>query len=319
MEVDATPTGAEAPEATFNVGDDGLLSAISNAIGEPVEEPEREGDYEDGTDPDAAPAGQSEDDTPETDDPRFEVKIDGELKYVTEGELKAAYQKAQASAKRFEEAANIRKQADAEAQKVQQERVLLAQALQQYTGELQALQQQEQPNWESLLQNNPAEYLKQKHAWENRQAQLQQAQAAQAYLHQQQQAEDHARREAFLEEQSKVLLDKIPDWKNSETAKAERAEIRKYLATEGYDDEVISNVQDARAVNIFRKAMLYDKLMAQQAPTLKRAAKAPPRVERPGTVRGNQDAITQAKQRAMRTGSMSDAQAAFAAIFNQAS
>ena len=91
MSDDATQVGAEAPETTFNVGDDGLLSAISNAIGEPVET-DIEEEPEEGTDPDAAPASQPEDDTPTTDDARFEVKIDGEVKYVTEGELKAAYQ-----------------------------------------------------------------------------------------------------------------------------------------------------------------------------------------------------------------------------------
>lgn len=319
MSDDATLQGAEAPATFDSVGDNGLLSAISNAIGDEPIETEVEEEFDEGTDPDAAPASQSEDDTPDPNDARFEVKIDGELKYVTEGELKAAYQKAQASAKRFEEAAALRKQYEAQAQEVQQRQSQLQQALDHYTQQLTALQQQEQPNWESLLQNNPAEYLKQKHAWEQRQTELQQAQAAQAYLYQQQQAEAHAQQEAFLEQQSKMLMDMIPEWKNAETAKSERAELRKFLASSGFDDDMIANVRDARAVNIMRKAMLYDKLVQNQQPTLKKASRVAPRVERPGLAGSSNDAVTQAKQRAMKTGSMNDAAAAFAAILNGAS
>jgi hypothetical protein len=318
MSENATPTGAEAP-TTFSVGDEGLLSAISSAIGEPVDEPEIEEEFEEGTDPDAAPASQSEDDIPSSDESRFEVKIDGELKYVTEGELKAAYQKAQASAKRFEEAASLRKQYEAQAQEVQQRQNQLQQALDHYTQQLTALQHQEQPNWESLLQNNPAEYLKQKHAWEQRQTELQQAQAAQAYLYQQQQSEAHAQQQAFLEQQSKLVLDMIPEWKNAETAKSERQELRKFLSEAGFEDEVIQNVRDARAVNVMRKAMLYDKLMKNQQPSLKKASKAPPRVERPGLAGSGKDSVQQAKSRAMKTGSVRDAAAAMAALFENTS
>jgi hypothetical protein len=319
MSDDATPMGAEAPATFDSVGDNGLLSAISNAIGEEPVETEIVEDSGEGTELDAAPASQSEYDTPDTDESRFEVKIDGELKYVTEGELKAAYQKAQASAKRFEEAAALRKQYEAQAQEVQQRQSQLQQALDHYTQQLMGLQHQEQPNWESLLQNNPAEYLKQKHVWEQRQTELQQAQAAQAYLYQQQQAEAHAHQEAFLEQQSKMLMDMIPEWKSAETAKSERSELRKFLASSGFDDEMISNVRDARAVNIMRKAMLYDKLVQNQQPTLKKASKAPSRVERPGLAGSSNDAVSQAKSRAMKSGSMNDATAAFAAILNQSS
>lgn len=314
MSETATNQGAEAPSTFSNVGDEGLLSAMSNAIGNPIET-EIEEEPEEGTVEEAAPASQSEDDIPETDEPRFEVKIDGEVKFVTEGELKAAYQKAQASAKRFEEAASLRKQYEAQAQDVQQRQSQLQQALDHYTQQLSSLQQQEQPNWESLLQNNPQEYLRQKHAWEQRQTDLQQAQAAQAYLYQQQQAEAHAQQEAFLEQQSQLLLEKIPAWKNAETAKSERSELRKFLTSEGFEDEMISNIRDARAVNIMRKAMLYDKLVQNQQPTLKKASKAAPRVERPGLAGSSNDAVTQAKQRAMRSGSVNDVAAAMAALF----
>jgi len=312
MSDNATPQGAEAPQ-TYDVGSDNLLAAINATLGEEPQEVDEE--FGEGTDSDAAPAGQSEDDTPGSDDHRFEVKIDGEVKYVTEGELKAAYQKSQASAKRFEEAAALRKQYESQAAEVQQRQGQLQQALDYYTQQLQMLQQQEQPNWESLLQNNPAEYLKQKHAWEQRQAEMQQAQAAQAYLYQQQQAEAHAQQEAFMAEQARLLTEMIPDWKNAETAKSEKAELKKYLNGIGFEDEVIGNIKDARAVTLMRKAMLYDKLITNQQPTLKRAAKAPPRVERPGLAGGTKDSVRQAKDRAMKTGSVRDAAAAMAALF----
>lgn len=314
---EATPTGAESP-SEFTAGSSELTDALSSLLdsNEQEETPDTADDSEDALDPDDAPAVETEDDTAESEDePLYEVKIDGEVRHLSLDELRAAAQKSVAASKRFEEAAQTRKAAEAEIAQVQQERQLLSEALNQYVGQLQAMQQQQTPNWDQLLKSDPQGYLEQKHAYEQRQAQLQQAQTAQAYLSQQQEADQARLHQEYLQTQSQKLLDAIPEWRDAEVAKQGRKEVREYLQGIGMDDGMISNISDARAVVMARKAMLYDRLASKQAPTLKKASKAPPRVERPGVPAGNADERTQALKQLGRSGKLDDAAAAFSAYF----
>ena len=120
-------------------------------------------------------------------EPLFKVKINGEEKDVTKAELIANYQKEQAAQQKFEEAAKIRREAEQQREQYLQHQQLMQQAIRQIQTQAQQWAQQEQPDWQDLLDNNPHEYLRQKELYEKRTQTLQQAQAAQAYLQQQQQ------------------------------------------------------------------------------------------------------------------------------------
>ena len=311
MESEATQPGAEIVQTeSGSTGNDdaALLSAYlaeqeQGQQSEEIESPE--------------PARQAEEEAPAAID-TFIVKIDGEEKQVTRDELITHYQKGEASNKRFEEAAAIRREVEQRAAQVAHEQAQLNEALTHYQQQLQGLMQQNQPDWQRLLNENPHEYLRQKELYEARQAQLQQAQAAQAYLQQQQEAALSEQRQAYLQQESAKLLEIIPEWKDQAKFQADSKAIIDYMINNGYSEQEIQNLNQSRAKNIslVRKAMLYDQLIQKASGANKKVSSLPPRVERPGVVNNDSGSgLLDAKNRLAKTGSIDDATAAFGALF----
>lgn len=79
----------------------------------------------------------------------------------------------------------------------------------------------------------------------------------------------------------------IPEWKDQARANAEMTELRQFLAQAGFGEQEIASVADHRQVTLARKAMLYDKLVAQGK---QKVATAPPPTAKPGsTAKPNTD------------------------------
>ncbi|MCA7085844.1 hypothetical protein K7G19_19835 [Cupriavidus sp. DB3] len=228
----------------------------------------------------AAEENQPADDDPN--DPVLKLKVDGEERELKQSELIAQAQKYLAGEKRLEEAANLRKQLEPEFQQVQQERQQLKQALEFYIPQLTELLQLNAPD-PQLINEDPQEYMRQNYAFQQRMAQLQQAQAAQAALTQREQAEQAQKLQARAAEEQQKLLQALPDWKDQAKAKAEATAIDGYLQKEGFGDDERNGLMDHRMIVVARKAMLYDQLMAQKGAAQQRVKGVPPRVERPGT------------------------------------
>ena len=125
------------------------------------------------------------------------------------------------------------------------------------------LQEQNQIDWQKLLQDDPVEYLKQQHLAQERQARLQQTFAEQQRVASVSQAEQNQAYQSYLSQQQDELLAKLPDWKDETKAKAEREAIKGFLKGIGYTDKELAAVSDHRAVVMARKAMLYDQMMTK--------------------------------------------------------
>lgn len=280
--------GGEAAAAVAGSGDS--IDEISDLL------PDDEVD-EQGTEDSTTEAGQqAHPEAAQVDDPNdpdIVVTVDGQDRTVKYSDLVRNAQKYMAGDKRLEEAASLRKQLEPEQQALKTERAQLQQALSQYTAQLTALMQQSEPDWNYLLQNDPTEYVRVRHAWDQRQAQLQQAQAAQHLLTQREQYEQAQNAQARALEEQQKLLTALPDWKDPAKAKAEASAIDGYLRTAGFSDEERNGLTDHRMVVVARKAMLYDQLQAQQAQATNRVARVPPRSERPGTSQQGQQAEAQ--------------------------
>lgn len=217
------------------------------------------------------------------DEPTFTLKVDGEERVYKQSELLANAQKYMAGDKRLEEAANLRKQIEPERAAVVNERQQLSQALTHYTTQLATVLQATQPNWEQLATNDPGEYVRQRHAWEQKIGDLQRAQDAQNVLTQRQQADEQKAYQARAAEEQTKLLDAIPEWKDPAKAKTDAAAVDGYLQTVGFSPEERNGISDHRLVVVARKAMLYDELMKSQTQATQRVKNVPPRAERPGT------------------------------------
>jgi hypothetical protein len=223
----------------------------------------------------------------------FKRKIDGKDREVTREELISRYpaefvdanpdkaldlySREVTAGKRFEEAANLRKeieqQRQAQEQQHQAEQYRLAQAIQQIQQQAQQWAQEGQPNWQDLLDNNPHEYLRQKAIFEERQATLQQAQAAQAYLQQQQtQQQQQQLQQHLATEATKLVTDYLPEWADQSVRQKEEGELIEFLRGKGYNDQDLMNLNHSRASNIKLavNAMRYEKLLEKA-----KAAKKP--------------------------------------------
>ena len=256
--------------------------------------------------------GQADDATQEADaEPTFKIKVDGEERELTQSELIAEAQKAQAANKRFEEAAQLKKQFEAEKQQItqqsQQEREMLQQALNHFTTQLQTLMKEGEPDWDALLEHHPTEYLRVKHVYEQRQMQLQQAQAAQAHLAEQQKAEAQQRHQAYLTEQRQKVLEVIPDWNDPAKFVADKQGIEQLLAQRGFTQQEISSISDHRTIAILRELHQLKTQFAKQDPALKKVEKLPPKVEKSGTGARPTDGRSTAMQRLSKSGKAEDA------------
>lgn len=214
-------------------------------------------------------------------------------------------------------AADERKAAEAEQAKTRAERAQYAQHLAGIQLQMQAaLQEQSKSvNWAELLETNPAEYLKQQHLANARQAALNQAGQELGRLQQAHQAEQQEAQKAYVRAQQDELLAKLPEWKDDAKRKADTTALREYVLNQGYTPEWLDNLTDAKAVVILRKAMLYDEARSKAALAAKKVATLPTKVLQPGGGEApNLDRRTAAFQRLSKSGSVEDAGALFASL-----
>lgn len=196
----------------------------------------------------------------------FTVKVDGVEKQVSRDELVRHYQKEAASNQRFEEAAKIRREAEAQRDNYVQHQQAMADAIARIDQQAQLWAQESQPDWKTLLEENPHEYLKQQELYKARLATLQQAQESKYYLQQQQQQQYQQQLNEHLQNESvKLVNELIPEWKDKSVRERDENELISYLSDIGYSQEDLQALNHSRASNIAlaRKAMLYDKAMAK--------------------------------------------------------
>lgn len=268
---------------------------------EPEAEAEEEADPED--------EDESEGEEPET--PVYTIKVNGEEIEVTLEELQKGYSRTQDYTRKTQQLAEQRKQAEAETEAVRAERQQYSQLLEAMRAQVAASQPQE-PDWEKLRKSDPIEFAAQWAEHERRQKQMGAIQAEQARLAEIQKYEQAQQLASIVEQERQILEDAIPEWKDGETAKREKAELVEFGKRLGFKTEELANITDHRAVVALRKAYLYDKLMAKK-PQVKSQVKSAPTLK-PGTAaaapKKNSD-LVKAKQRLAKSGQVQDAAAAF--------
>lgn len=207
------------------------------------------------------------------DDHKIKLKIDGEEVEYTFGDLKAGVQKAQAADKRFEEAAAIRKEYVEKSANLTTREGQLEQVLTHYIGQSQALMQAQEPNWAELIASDPQKYLTERHNWEIKQAQLNEARQIQANVARQQAEQQAASQAQRVGEERVKLQAAIPEWADPKKAAEGARALDQYLADQGVPQELRGSIDSAEVLVIARKAMLYDQAVA--AAKARKGAKAP--------------------------------------------
>ena len=236
----------------------------------------------------------------------YTVKVDGEEKDVTADELVKSYQLEQAAQKRMQEAAEVRKNSEAGMQALAEQREKYGRALQSIEAQLNSVQEKPKEYWDKLYQEDPLEWAKQRDNYRERKDGLVKVQAEKTRVEQEQQAQLAQQHQRYLAEQQQQLLERIPEWRNEETAAKEKQNVIMYAQRIGYSEQELATASDSRAIEALRKAYLYDELMAKKPAAKKKVTKAPKAVKS-GTPKTKKQANAnrgkQALERLNKTGS----------------
>lgn len=298
---EAVDTGAEAQttdEETQEVESDDLESA------EPQDEPEEDSEDVEGE--------EEESEEEEPSESKFVVKVDGKELEVDKEELIRGYQREADYTRKTQKLAEERRMVESEFQQVRAEREQYAQVLGQLKQKVQEFEPAE-PDWNALEAQDPVEYARQWTHYQRRQQQMQAINQEEARVNALRLVEQQKHLQELLIAERDKLIEKIPDWKSPEKAKAERDGVLEYGKQLGFSDAELDQVTDSRAVIALYKAWKYDQLMSKK-PELQSKIKKAPKLLSPGSsgsVSSKSSDKARAQNRLAQTGSVKDAAALF--------
>ena len=243
--------------------------------------------------------------------PVYRVTVDGNEIEVTQDELLNGYSRQQDYTRKTQELANQRKLIEQQAQELQQRDAIYAQLLPKMEAQLKG-ELVNEPDWNSLYDDDPIAYVREKQIWDEKKEKLTAVSAEQQRLQQEAYAQQQQQIAHVVQEGQQRILQIIPEWKNAEIASKEKSAIRDYgINVLGYSAQEMDAIYDYRALLGLRNAWLNSKTV--EATKKKPTQKAPARVARPGsTSRKKSLAPAQrAKQVLAKTGKVQDAAKVF--------
>ena len=215
--------------------------------------------------------------------PTYRVKVGKEEVEVPLDELLKGYSRTADYTKKTQEVAEVRKQVEAERQKIEEASRLRDQYAERLSVIEQMLNQTEKAEDLSALKEvDPIGYAVKVAEQAEREKQLSAVRAERQRLAQQQQAEQSERLQAHLANEAAKLRETIPEMSDSTKAEVVKREIRDFAKSIGFSDQELAAVYDSRAVTTLYKAMQYDKLMKGKSDATKKVAQAP-KMLKPGT------------------------------------
>src|SRR5210317_561584 len=243
--------------------------------------------------------------------PVYRVTVDGEEIEVTQDELINGYSRQQDYTRKTQELANQRKTIEQQAQELQQRDAIYAQLLPKMEAQLQG-ELVNEPDWDSLYNDDPIAFVREKQLWDEKKEKLKAAQAEKQRLQQESYVQQQQLIAQQVQEGQQRLLEIIPEWKNTEVASKEKLAIRDYgINVLGYSPQEMDAIYDYRALLGLRNAWLNSKTV--EATKKKPTQKAPARVARPGTTTRKKSVAPakRAKQVLAKTGKVQDAAKVF--------
>jgi hypothetical protein len=243
--------------------------------------------------------------------PVYRVTVDGEEIEVTQDELLNGYSRQQDYTRKTQELANQRKTIEQQAQELAQRDAIYAQLLPKMEAQLQG-ELVNEPDWDSLYNDDPIAFVREKQIWDEKKEKLKAAEAEQQRLQQEAYAKQQEQIAQQVQEGQQKILEIIPEWKNAEVAQKEKLAIRDYgINVLGYLPQEMDAIYDYRALLGLRNAWLNSKTV--EATKKKPTQKAPARVARPGTTTRKKTVAPakRAKQVLAKTGKVQDAAKVF--------
>ena len=243
--------------------------------------------------------------------PVYRVTVDGSEIEVTQDELINGYSRQQDYTRKTQELANQRKTIEQQSQELQQRDAIYAQLLPKMEAQLKG-ELVNEPDWDSLYNDDPIAFVREKQIWDEKKEKLKAAEAEQQRLQQEAYAKQQEQIAQQVQEGQQKILEIIPEWKNAEVAQKEKLAIRDYgINVLGYLPQEMDAIYDYRALLGLRNAWLNSKTV--EATKKKPTQKAPARVARPGTTTRKKSVAPakRAKQVLAKSGKVQDAAKVF--------
>jgi phosphoribosylpyrophosphate synthetase len=296
---------------------DDLLGTRPNPQAEETDEPQDE--HEDDVQDEEEETEEEVEAAPEL----YKVIIDGEEVEVSLDELQKGYSRQSDYTRKTQQLAQQRKEAEA----LQQDYAQRVQQLNQFAQQIQ--QQPDIPEpawtadpqaWERLRHEDPVQFVLEKDAARDRQLARQERAQQMQYLQSEQQQLQQQQFAQHLDGQRQQLNELIPAWSDKETAKAEKAELRKWASDAyGLTEQDLSQAYDARLVKILYDAWTANKTTSQAKQQLKKPQEstvktAPTRGRNFVPTDEGASRLKKSMQRLQRSGRNQDAVAVFDAL-----
>ena len=131
---------------------------------------------------------------------------------------------------------------------------------------------------EKLASEDPARYLR----WQARREAILAAQAEADALAERERRDQEQHFKGYLDEQRRLLLDKMPELRDPKTVKAIMTEGTAYLKEIGFTDQEIVNVVDHRMTLVIRDALAYRQGRAAARTAAEKKVVGVPKVQKPG-------------------------------------
>ena len=299
---------SDAPEAQGdNLSD--AVDEITEPTGEEVEVAEESEDDIEASDEDFDDGQIDDEDLVEVeaeDTMLIPVKVDGKEEQWTLDQLKQSAAGQAAINKRFQEAAEARKQIEQQAAALQQQQQQVMQLYQQ--AQQNGVQEPVAPSRE-LFDSDPIGYMEEKLKYDEAKVQYDQQMYQVHQMQQQQLQQQQQAQQAYLQEQAEVLKQHIPEIADPEKGAQLKNDLMQIGMDYGFTAEEMAGVSDARYVRALNDARKYRQLVAKRKQTQQKGQKARPVVKAGAKKTADGQAATRkkAQTRLQKTGSINDA------------
>jgi len=242
-------------------------------------------------------------------DSTYKVKVAGQEFDVTLDELRAGYSRDADYRRKTEELSTERKSFQSEAEQQRQDysqrlnelNQLMALTQQQLNSEFKDL------DLERLYEEDPTEAARLEHKMKKKQEKLSES-------IQKVRAEQQKQFQNIVSEQQKILVNKIPEFNDSDKASKLKSDMRSYLQSYGFKDQEIGQIYDHRIVMLVNDAMKYRNFQKAK-PNLASKMQKPGKVLSSGVKKSKTDENFAKRReklgRLKKTGSIHDAQSIF--------
>jgi hypothetical protein len=239
----------------------------------------------------------------------------GEVIEVDQGELQNYVLRQQDYTKKTQEVAAEKKQLNEERNSLRAIQSLANQLQDEYDS-LKKVEEVENSDeyWDQLKAENPMQFLVERQEMQEKSSERETAQQKVHHMQQQLAQQNKLEQQRTLYAEAQKLEALIPEWKDQQTAEKEKVALLAYGRANSYSDEELNNVSDSRAINMLRKAFLWDELQSKKG-NLKQKALATPAsstaVRNANAPRKRMSEFKKAELQLRKTGKLADAASAF--------